>query len=98
MKLWDKIKGCRMNWIASDYWRSYEEFVPPEQHWQTKAETDTAAGFYRVSQCENKSVQNNDISVSQSPQAAHLADKTRLCYTKQVKGQLGYGTSPLCYG
>ncbi|MDR3232778.1 MAG: IS1 family transposase, partial [Planctomycetaceae bacterium] len=30
---------------ASDYWRSYEEFVPPEKHWQTKAETYTVEGY-----------------------------------------------------
>jgi insertion element IS1 protein InsB len=34
-----------MNWIASDDWRSDEEFVPPEKHGQTKAETYTVEGY-----------------------------------------------------
>ncbi|MDR3183041.1 MAG: hypothetical protein LBT89_09020 [Planctomycetaceae bacterium] len=29
-KLWDKIKGILIDKVASDYWSSYEAFVPPE--------------------------------------------------------------------
>ena len=34
-----------INTFASDYWRSYEEFVPPKKHWQTKEETYTVEGY-----------------------------------------------------
>jgi insertion element IS1 protein InsB len=35
----------KSNHIASDYWKSYEEFVPVEKHLQTKAETFTVEGY-----------------------------------------------------
>jgi insertion element IS1 protein InsB len=44
-KLWDNIKNVPIANIASDYWRSYEDFVPPEKHLQTKKETFTVEGF-----------------------------------------------------
>jgi len=31
--------------FASDYWRSYEEFIPEEKHLQSKAETYTIEGY-----------------------------------------------------
>jgi insertion element IS1 protein InsB len=31
--------------FASDYWKSYEEFVPPEKHLQTKKATYTVEGY-----------------------------------------------------
>ena len=34
-----------MNYFASDYWKSYEDFVPAEKHLQTKAETFTVEGY-----------------------------------------------------
>jgi len=45
LKLWDKIKDLTISTFASDYWKSYEEFVPPEKHLQTKAETYTVEGY-----------------------------------------------------
>jgi len=32
LKLWDKIKHLQVNSYATDYWRSYEDFIPPEKH------------------------------------------------------------------
>lgn len=29
----------------TDYWKPYENFVPPEQHTQSKAETFTVEGY-----------------------------------------------------
>jgi insertion element IS1 protein InsB len=43
--LWEKIKDLNINYFTSDYWKSYEEFVPPEKHLQTKAETYTVEGY-----------------------------------------------------
>jgi len=34
-----------VNYFASDYWKSYEEFIPAEKHLQTKAETFTVEGY-----------------------------------------------------
>ena len=34
-----------MIYFASDYWKSYEEFIPEEKHLQTKAETYTVEGY-----------------------------------------------------
>ena len=31
--------------FTSDYWKSYEEFIPREKHLQTKAETYTVEGY-----------------------------------------------------
>jgi insertion element IS1 protein InsB len=32
----------------TDYWRPYTEFIPPEQHIQSKAETFTVEGYNRL--------------------------------------------------
>jgi insertion element IS1 protein InsB len=45
LKLWDKIKDLKINVFTSDYWKSYEEFVPSEKHFQTKAETYTVESY-----------------------------------------------------
>ena len=45
LKLWDKIKYLNIGVFTSDYWKSYEEFVPTEKHVQTKAETYTIEGY-----------------------------------------------------
>jgi len=45
MKLWNKIKALNVIYFASDYWKSYEEFIPEEKHLQTKAETYTVEGY-----------------------------------------------------
>jgi insertion element IS1 protein InsB len=34
-----------INNFASDYWKSYEEFIPPEKHLQTKAEAYTVESY-----------------------------------------------------
>ena len=34
-----------INYIASDYWKSHEEFIPIEKHLQTKMETFTVEGY-----------------------------------------------------
>ena len=34
-----------VHYYASDYWKSYEEFIPAEKHLQTKAETFTVEGY-----------------------------------------------------
>jgi insertion element IS1 protein InsB len=31
--------------FTSDHWKSYEEFIPPEKHIQSKAETYTIEGY-----------------------------------------------------
>ena len=35
----------RIYCFTSDYWKSYEEFIPREKHLQTKAETYTVEGY-----------------------------------------------------
>jgi insertion element IS1 protein InsB len=45
LKLWGKIKNLDVNYFASDYWKSYQEFVPAEKHLQTKEETFTVEGY-----------------------------------------------------
>jgi insertion element IS1 protein InsB len=35
------VKGI----VCTDYWKPYEEFVPAEQHVQSKAETFTVEGY-----------------------------------------------------
>ena len=34
-----------VSYYSSDYWKSYEEFIPAEKHLQTKAETFTVEGY-----------------------------------------------------
>jgi insertion element IS1 protein InsB len=34
-----------MNYVASDYWASYESIIPPKQHIQSKKETFTVEGY-----------------------------------------------------
>jgi IS1 family transposase/transposase-like protein len=65
LRLWDNIKELDISIFTSDYWKSYEHFVPPEKHVQTKAETYTVesynsrirhylARFKRKSKCYSK--------------------------------------------
>ena len=62
------------NYYASDYWKSYEEFIPEEKHLQTKAETYTVEGynsrirhylarFKRKGKCYSKAVFMIEISL-----------------------------------
>ena len=75
LKLWDKIKHLSVGSFATDYWRSYEEFIPPEHHVQTKAETYTVEGynsrirhylarFKRKTKCYSKSDEMIEISLN----------------------------------
>ena len=34
-----------MNYVASDYWKSYENIIPKEKHLQSKSETFTVVGY-----------------------------------------------------
>ena len=63
--------GC----FATDHWRSYEEFIPSEQHIQSKAETFTVEGynsrirhylarFKRKTKCYSKSDEMIEISLN----------------------------------
>ena len=39
------MKDIMISNVATDYWKSYEEFIPKEKHVQTKAETFTVEGY-----------------------------------------------------
>jgi insertion element IS1 protein InsB len=45
LALWDTVNAIKVNYFASDYWKSYEEFIPATKHLQTKAETYTVEGY-----------------------------------------------------
>jgi len=64
--LWDKVGAFAKGIVATDYWKSYKEMVPPEQLLQTKEETYTVesyngiirhflARFRRKTKCYSKS-------------------------------------------
>jgi len=64
-----------VNSYATDYWRSYEYFIPPEKHIQSKEETYTLesynsrvrhylARFKRKTKCYSKSVEMIVISLN----------------------------------
>jgi len=74
-KLWDKLKDLSVGVFATDHWQSYEVFIPPEQHRQTKAETFTVEGynsrirhylarFKRKTKCYSKSEEMVKISLN----------------------------------
>ena len=73
-KFWKGIKPHEMKAIASDYWKSYEDFIPAEKHLQTKAETFIVEGYNslfrhfsarmrRKSKCYSKKVEMLKISI-----------------------------------
>jgi insertion element IS1 protein InsB len=39
------MKYLNISYFASDYWKSYEDFIPAEKHLQSKAETYTIEGY-----------------------------------------------------
>ncbi len=45
MMLWEQIKNISVSKYCSDYWKSYEEFIPAQKHVQMKAETYTVEGY-----------------------------------------------------
>jgi|GEM_PF-1207774 len=44
-KLWDSIKNNDITDVMTDYWKPYGNFVPPDLHTQSKAETYTVKGY-----------------------------------------------------
>ena len=69
-----KFKHHKMNIIAGDYWKSYEEIIPKEKHIQSKAETFTVEGYNslfrhflarmrRKSKCYSKSIKMLELSI-----------------------------------
>jgi insertion element IS1 protein InsB len=44
-KLWESIKNDDITDVMGDYWSPYENFIPPELHTQSKAETYTVEGY-----------------------------------------------------
>ena len=74
-KLWNKLKDLSVGVFATDHWQSYEDFIPPEQHIQNKAETFTVEGynsrirhylarFKRKTKCYSKSNEMIEISLN----------------------------------
>ena len=45
LRLWEKLKEVSVGVFATDHWKCYEDFIPPEQHIQSKAETFTVEGY-----------------------------------------------------
>jgi len=75
LRLWEKLKGLSVGCFATDHWRSDEEFIPPEQHCQSKCETYTVesynsrirhylARFKRKTKCYSKSEEMIEISLN----------------------------------
>jgi len=75
LKLWDKLKHLSVDYFASDHWASYDEFIPPEKHYRSKAETCTVesynsrirhylARFKRKTKCYSKSEKMIEISLN----------------------------------
>ena len=73
--LWNKLTSLSVGVFATDHWRSYEEFIPPEQHVQSKSETYTVesynsrirhylARFKRKTKCYSKSEEMIVISLN----------------------------------
>jgi insertion element IS1 protein InsB len=69
-----KIKGHEMNYIASDYWKTYESIILKEKHIQSKKETFTVEGhnslsrhdwarMRRKSKCYSKKMEMLTISI-----------------------------------
>ena len=73
--LMNNIKEMKASYYASDYWKSYEDFIPAEKHLQTKAEIFTVEGynsrirhylarFKRKEKCDSKSYYMIEISLN----------------------------------
>jgi len=73
-ELWDKIKNRGAKTFVSDYWKSYAELIPEEQHIKSKSETYTVEGynsrirhylarFKRKTKCYSKSKHMLEISL-----------------------------------
>jgi len=46
--LGDSLKGKEIETVATDYWQSYENFIPKEIHAQSKKETFTVEGYNSI--------------------------------------------------
>ncbi|WP_148204979.1 IS1 family transposase [Candidatus Amoebophilus asiaticus] len=44
LKLWERVKDIGKLY-CSDYWKSYEQFIPKDKHRQSKSETYTVEGY-----------------------------------------------------
>ena len=44
LKLWESVKDIGKLYY-SDYWKSYEQFIPKSKHRQSKSETYTVEGY-----------------------------------------------------
>src|SRR5262249_23186429 len=73
-KLWESLENLAHGVVWTDYWQSYEVFVPIEQHGQSKAETFTVEGYNslfrhflarmrRKSKCYSKCRKMLDLSI-----------------------------------
>jgi insertion element IS1 protein InsB len=68
------MKSPLIEQVMTDYWKPYEQFIPPEKHIQSKAETYTVEGynslfrhflarFRRQTKCYSKSESMLGLSV-----------------------------------
>ena len=75
IKLCNKLKSLKVNYFASDFWKSYRKFIPQEKHVQSKAETFTVEGynsiirhylarFKRKTKCYSKAISMIEISLN----------------------------------
>ena len=75
----------------TDHWWSYEEFIPPEQHIQSKAETFTVEGynsrirhylarFKRKTKCYSKSDEMIEISLNLLMKKLYIINNTEKLY------------------
>ena len=73
-ELWEGVKDRAKGFIATDYWKPYEKFVPKDKHIQSKAHTYKVEGYNslfrhflarmrRKSKCYSKSVKMLEYSV-----------------------------------
>jgi insertion element IS1 protein InsB len=44
LKLWEQVKGVGKLYY-SDYWKSYQQFIPKDKHLHSKSETYTVEGY-----------------------------------------------------
>ncbi len=47
-RLWEAIKSPLIDKAMTDYWEPYTQFIPPENHVQSKTETFTIEGYHSL--------------------------------------------------
>ena len=73
-ELWERIKDDCTEFVFTDYWKAYTDFVPAHMHIQSKAETYTVEGynsnirhflarFRRRTKCYSKSIEMIELSL-----------------------------------